>query len=210
MATTVDANEFAKQLIADKCRVLIESAKMLPDKELSIIKQAHAEYANSPTQSNFENIKKLILQTKYVEESIEYKNFNRGTFLVALNLIVNKCKETFPNHTTFFVNTARRLEKMDPDIRSSPKEMLKHYYQCIEDMENPKGDEHYMISYAKSIITKLLYDTVNDMTNIHESTVKIRSSGDVQPRKRLVFNKTPPNLKRYVRPTFSFKCQRPC
>ncbi|AIS92045.1 hypothetical protein [Erinnyis ello granulovirus] len=178
MESMVDAKEFAKQLIADKCRTLIESANMLPDKELAIIKKAHKEYSESPTMANFENIKKLILQTKYVEESVEYKNFNRGTFLIALNLIVNKCQDVFPNYKGFFVNTAKRLEGINPDMKSSPKEMLKHYYECIEEMENPKPDDHYMVSYAKSIVTKILYEAVSDMTNMNTNCVNLVGKSD--------------------------------
>ncbi|AAM70245.1 hypothetical protein [Phthorimaea operculella granulovirus] len=180
-ATTVCAKEFAKQLIADKCKRLIESENMLPEKVMAIVKRAHREYNESPTDENFNTIKDLILQTKYVEESVEYKNFNRGTFLIAINLIVNKCQDLFPNYKSFFVNAAKRLEKIDPDMKSSPKDMLKHYYECIEEMENPKVDDHYMVSYAKSICTRILYDCVADMTNVNGSTVNIHA-------KKLVLN----------------------
>nr|QNN89467.1 ORF43 [Pieris brassicae granulovirus] len=57
METTVDAKEFAKQLIADKCRTLIEAENMLPDKEMAIMKKAHKEYTESPNTANFNNIK---------------------------------------------------------------------------------------------------------------------------------------------------------
>nr|WPN08666.1 Ac106 [Cnaphalocrocis medinalis granulovirus] len=205
METTVDAKEFAKQLIADKCKNLIESANMLPEKEMAIMKQAHLEYTNCPNVTNFNNIKKLILQTKYVEESVEYKNFNRGTFLIALNLIVNKCQNVFPNHKAFFVTTSKRLEKIDPDMKSSPKDMLKHYYECIEEMENPKSDDHYMVAYAKSIMTKILYDAVSDMTNMNGSTLNLlTSSSDInndttpiikpQNKKLIMLKKAPTTL----------------
>ncbi|AAQ21645.1 unknown [Cryptophlebia leucotreta granulovirus] len=173
METTVDAKEFAKQLIADKCRSLIESENMLPEKEMAIIKKAHKDYTERPNTENFNKIKRLILQTKYVEESVEYKNFNRGTFLIAMNLIVNKCQDIFPNYKNFFINTSNRLQKIDPDIKASPKDMLKHYYECIEEMENPQTDDHYMISYAKSIITKILYESVSDMTNLNGNIINI-------------------------------------
>lgn len=114
METSVDAKEFAKQLIADKCRALIESENMLPDKEMAIIKRAHKEYTEHPNADTFNNIKRLILQTKYVEESVEYKNFNRGTFLIAMNLIVNKCQDIFPNYKGFFATTTKRLQKNRP------------------------------------------------------------------------------------------------
>nr|AUF82023.1 hypothetical protein [Cryptophlebia leucotreta granulovirus] len=173
METTVDAKEFAKQLIADKCRSLIESENMLPEKEMAIIKKAHKDYTERPNTENFNKIKRLILQTKYVEESVEYKNFNRGTFLIAMNLIVNKCQDIFPNYKNFFINTSNRLQRIDPDIKASPKDMLKHYYECIEEMENPQTDDHYMISYAKSIITKILYESVSDMTNLNGNIINI-------------------------------------
>lgn len=195
----VDAKEFAKQLIADKCRTLIENANMLPDKELAIVKKAHKEYSDSPTSANFDNIKKLILQTKYVEESVEYKNFNRGTFLIALNLIVNKCQDVFPNYKSFFTNTAKRLEGINPDMKASPKDMLKHYYECIEEMENPKPDDHYMVSYAKSIVTKILYETVSDMTTMNTNTINLNKKCSVNKNKPavvpLVFKQRKPNCK---------------
>ncbi|UXX41849.1 ac106 [Psilogramma increta granulovirus] len=212
MESMVDAKEFAKQLIADKCRSLIENANMLPDKELAIVKKAHKEYSESPTSANFENIKKLILQTKYVDESVEYKNFNRGTFLIALNLIVNKCQDVFPNYKCFFTNTAKRLEGINPDMRASPKDMLKHYYECIEEMENPKADDHYMVSYAKSIVTKILYETVSDMTNINVNTVNLENKCVVNNNKNkrvipLVFKQRKLNCKNtpiVLKPYFVF------
>lgn len=203
MGTSVDAKEFAKQLIADKCKTLIESANMLPDKEMAIIKQAHKEYTNVPSVENFNNIKKLILQTKYVEESVEYKNFNRGTFLIALNLIVNKCQDLFPNYRNFFLTTSKRLENINPDMKSSPKDMLKHYYECLDDIENPKSDDHYMVAYAKSIITKILYDTVSDMTNINGCAVTLQS--DKTKKHQLVFvNKRDNKLTVFTKPLFKF------
>lgn len=186
METTVDVKDFAKQLIADKCKLLIESEHMLPDKVMSIIKKAHKDYNDAPNETNFNNIKELILQTKYVEESVEYKNFNRGTFLIAVNLIVNKCQDYFPNYKSFFINAAKRLEKIDPDMKSSPKDMLKHYYECLNELENPHLDDHYMVSYAKSIVTKILYDAVADMTNVTGSAVTIPVAA-----KKLVLNKPP-------------------
>jgi hypothetical protein len=170
---TVDVKEFTKQLIADRCSMLIENENMLPDNVLSIIKRAHKEYKESPNERNFNNIKELISQTKYVEESVEYKNFNRGIFLIAMNLIVSKFQDVFPHYKPFFVNAAKRLEKVNPDMKSSPKAMLQHYHQCIEEMENPKPDDHYMISFAKEIVTKIFYDAVADMTNVGGSAVVI-------------------------------------
>ncbi|AAP85680.1 ORF_43 [Adoxophyes orana granulovirus] len=202
METSVDAKEFAKQLIADKCRQLIESENMLPPKEMSILKEAHKMYTQNPTIDNFNNVKKLILQTKYVEESVEYKNFNRGTFLIAMSLIVDKCQDVFPKYKGFLLSTASRLKKINPDMKSSPKEMLKHYYECIEEMENPKLDDHYMISYAKSILTKVLYDTVSEMSYINNSTVTLSSSSSNNIiKKKLTLHKRPANL---IDPYFVF------
>ncbi|AKN80789.1 hypothetical protein [Diatraea saccharalis granulovirus] len=198
METTVDAKEFAKQLIADKCKELIESENMLPDRELAIVRKAHREYTETPNFENFNNIKRLILHTKYVEESVEYKNFNRGTFLIALNLIINKCQHLFPNYKTFFLNTARRLEKINPDIKASPRDMLKHYYECIEEMENPHGEDHYMVSYAKSILSKILYDTVADMTTVTGSTVNI------EKKKKTIIPLVKKEYSNRVKPIFIF------
>ncbi|AER41476.1 hypothetical protein [Epinotia aporema granulovirus] len=163
-SVVVDAKEFAKQLITDKCRNLIESENLLPEKVMDIIRKAHDEYNECPNEQTFKNIKELICQTKYVEESVEYKNFNRGTFLIAVNLIVNKCRDYLPEYRVFFENMTRRLDKIDPDMKASPKDMLKHYYECIENLDSDKTDEHYMVSYAKSVLSKILYDTVADMT----------------------------------------------
>ncbi|AAG27338.1 PxORF40 peptide [Plutella xylostella granulovirus] len=181
---TVDVKEFTKQLIADRCSVLIEKANMLPDNVLSMIKRAHQEYKESPNDKNFNNIKELISQTKYVEESVEYKDFNRRIVLIAIKLIMGKSKDLFPNYKGFIENANKRLEKIDPDMKSSPKAMLQHYHQCMEEMENPKPDDHYMISFAKEIVTKIFYDAVADMTNVVGGAVSIETS------KKLLLNKT--------------------
>ncbi|AAS82692.1 ORF46 [Agrotis segetum granulovirus] len=183
---TVDVKEFTKQLIADRCSMLIESENMLPENVLSIIKRAHKEYKEVPNERNFNNIKELISQTKYIEESVEYKNFNRGIFLIAMNLIVSKCQDVFPHYKPFFANASKRLEKINPDMKSSPKAMLQHYHQCIEEMEHPKPDDHYMISFAKEIVTKIFYDAVADMTNMGGSAVVIAPASS----KELVLTKT--------------------
>ena len=189
METTVDAKEFAKQLIADKCKVLIETENMLPEKIMAMVRKAHRDYNECPSDANFNNIKELI-----------YKNFNRGTFLIAVNLIVNKCQDLFPNYKSFFANAAKRLEKIDPDMKSSPKDMLKHYYECIKEMENPQFDDHYMVSYAKSILTKILYDAVADMTSANSSTVSIPPATATPPPK-ILFKKP---LQRCPKPVFLF------
>lgn len=212
METAVDAKEFAKQLIADKCRTLIEAENMLPDKVMAMVKRAHQEYKDSPTDKNFNTIKELILQTKYVEESVEHKNFHRGTFLIAMNLIVKKCEGAFPAYGSFFARATRGLERLDPDIKSSPKDMLKHYYECIEELENPKADDHYMISYAKSVISKILYEAVADMTG--GGTAVIPAATGAAATRRLALTKRrpapprvpppPPRAPLLVRPLFEF------
>lgn len=182
---TVDVKEFTKQLIFDKCSTLIESKDLLPDSVMPLMKRAHKEYTESPNEKTFNNIKELISTTKYVEESVEYKNFNRGIFLIAVDLILLKLQEAFPHYKPFFVNARKQLDKVNPDIRSSPKGLLHHYLECIDEMENPKSDDHYMVSFAKEIVTKIFYDTVADMTNMGGSAVVIASLS-----KDTVINKT--------------------
>ncbi|AQQ80313.1 ORF46 [Betabaculovirus altermyunipunctae] len=170
---TVDVKEFTKQLIADRCSSLIENENMLPDNVLAMIKKAHTEYKETPNDTNFKNIKELISQTKYVEESVEYKDFNRRIVLIAFKLIMNKSKDVFPNYKSFLEIASKRLDKINPDMKSSPKAMLQHYHQCMEEMEHPKPDDHYMVSFAKEIVTKIFYDAVADMTNVSGSTVNL-------------------------------------
>lgn len=170
---TVDVKEFTKQLIADRCSSLIENENLLPDNVLAMIKKAHQEYKQTPNDTNFNNIKELISQTRYVEESVEYKNFNRRIFLIAVKLIMNKSKDVFPNYKSFLETNSKRLEIINPDMKSSPKAMLQHYHQCLEEMEHPKPDEHYMWSFAKEIVTKIFYDAVAEMTNVDGSTINL-------------------------------------
>lgn len=173
---TVDVKEFTKQLIADRCSNLIESENMLPENVLAMIKKAHTEYKQTPNDANFNNIKELISQTKYVEESVEYKDFNRRIVLIAFKLIMNKSKDIFPNYKSFLETASKRLDKINPDMKSSAKAMLQHYHQCMEEMERPKPDDHYMVSFAKEIVTKIFYDAVADMTNVAGSTVSLEST----------------------------------
>lgn len=170
---TVDVKEFTKQLIADRCSSLIENENMLPDNVLAMIKKAHSEYKQTPNDTNFNNIKELISQTKYVEESVEYKDFNRRIVLIAFKLIMNKSKDVFPNYKNFLETASKRLDKINPDMKASAKAMLQHYHQCMEEMEHPKPDDHYMVSFAKEIVTKIFYDAVADMTNVSGSTVNL-------------------------------------
>lgn len=170
---TVDVKEFTKQLIADRCSSLIENENLLPDNVLAMIKKAHLEYKQTPNDTNFNNIKELISQTRYVEESVEYKNFNRRIFLIAVKLIMNKSKDVFPNYKSFLETNSKRLEIINPDMKSSPKAMLQHYHQCLEEMEHPKPDDHYMWSFAKEIVTKIFYDAVAEMTNVNGSTINL-------------------------------------
>lgn len=170
---TVDVKEFTKQLIADRCSSLIENENLLPDNVLAMIKKAHLDYKQTPNDTNFNNIKELISQTRYVEESVEYKNFNRRIFLIAIKLIMTKSKDVFPHYKSFLETNSKRLDIINPDMKSSPKAMLQHYHQCLEEMEHPKPDDHYMWSFAKEIVTKIFYDAVAEMTNVNESTINL-------------------------------------
>ncbi|ABQ51985.1 hypothetical protein SlGVgp042 [Spodoptera litura granulovirus] len=182
---TVDVKEFTKQLIADRCSSLIENERMLPDNVLAIIKKAHQDYKESPNDRNFNNIKELISQTKYVEESVEYKDFNRRIVLIAFKLIMNKSKDLFPNYKPFLETAVKRLEKINPDMKSSAKAMLQHYHQCMEEMEHPKPDDHYMVSFAKEIVTKIFYDAVADMTNVAGSAVTLETTKNMVLKKAI-------------------------
>src|SRR5580704_2107611 len=119
----LNVKDFTKQLIADRCSVLIENGNLLPESVLNMVKRAHQQYKEAPSDQTFNNIKELISQTKYVEESVEYKNFNRGIFLLATTLIVKKMKDVFPNYGMFFANASKKLEKINPDMRHSAKAM---------------------------------------------------------------------------------------
>ncbi|QBQ01594.1 PlxyGVORF40-like protein [Hyphantria cunea granulovirus] len=213
---TVDVKEFTKQLIADRCSALIESANMLPQNVLCMIKRAHEEYRTSPNDHNFNNIKELISQTKYVEESVEYKDFNRRIVLIAFKLIMGKSRDLFPQYKPFLETACKRLETINPDMKSSPKAMLQHYHQCMEEMEHPKPDDHYMISFAKEIVTKIFYDAVADMTTVAGSAVTISPAVNAT-KAPLVLNRKRPQLfsvpapvekkqkhVKLVKPVFSF------
>ncbi|AKR17499.1 hypothetical protein [Mocis latipes granulovirus] len=215
---TVDVKEFTKQLIADRCSSLIENENLLPDNVMAMIKKAHLDYKQTPNDTNFNNIKELISQTRYVEESVEYKNFNRRIFLIAVKLIMNKSKDLFPNYKSFLETNSKRLDIINPDMKASPKAMLQHYHQCLEEMEHPKPDDHYMLSFAKEIVTKIFYDAVAEMTNVNGSTINLEPAAAKDIVLRKVVNDADNNVVKRKLVTIdidnnndnenSFKCKR--
>lgn len=210
----VDVKEFTKQLIADRCSMLIESESMLPDNVMQMIKRAHADFKDHPNEENFKNIKELVSQTKYVEESVEYKDFNRRIVLIAFKLIMSKSVDMFPSYKPFLESACRRLERINPDMKSSPKAMLQHYHQCMEEMDHPKPDDHYMISFAKEIVTKIFYDAVADMTNMDAGCVDMQKPPSTlsivdktiqtNRRKPLVELKPPSTPIYFLQPVYAF------
>ena len=108
--TTVNIEDFARQLIADKCSALIEREHMLPENILCIVKRARDDYFNNPSAKNYENIKWLFSQTKYVDDAIDYKDFNRRMLLIAFKFGLNKGKDYFKNYRGVLEVALKRLD----------------------------------------------------------------------------------------------------
>lgn len=170
---SIDIDLFAKQLIADKCSALIESERMLPDNILLIVKKARDDYFNNPTNKNYENIKKLFSQTKYVEDSIDYKDFNRRMLLIAFKFALNKSKDYFKNYKTVLSVALKRLDGINPDLKSSPRAMLQHYNECLNNLDNPNNDEHHLVTFGKEIATKIFIETIDIYSYNKKSTIEI-------------------------------------
>lgn len=158
---TINVDDFARQLIADKCSALIESENMLPSNILSIVKNARDEYFNNPSNKNYENIKKLFSQTKYVDDAIDYKDFNRRILLIAFKFALNKSKQYFKNYKSVLEVALKRLDGINPDLKSSPRAMLQHYNECLENLDNPRNNEHHLVTFAKEIATKIFIETID-------------------------------------------------
>lgn len=161
MDTAINVDVFARQLIADKCSALIESENMLPENILSIVKNARDEYFKNPSNKNYENIKKLFSQTKYVDDAIDYKDFNRRILLIAFKFGLNKSKTYFKNYKSVLEVAIKRLDGINPDLKSSPRAMLQHYNECLENLDNPRNDEHHLITFGKEIATKIFIETID-------------------------------------------------
>ncbi|ANF29689.1 ORF_41 [Catopsilia pomona nucleopolyhedrovirus] len=154
----VDVDTFARQLITDKCSALIESADLLPANILDIVKKARDKYFQEPTQKNYEYIKKLFLRTKYMDDSIDYKDFNRRILLIVFKFALNKSKNYFPSYKEIIEVAVKRLNKINPDLKSSPRAMLQHYNECLENLDNPITDEHHLVTFGKEVATKIFIE----------------------------------------------------
>ncbi|ABL76035.1 Mv-ORF83 peptide [Maruca vitrata nucleopolyhedrovirus] len=154
----VDVDTFARQLITDKCSALIKSADLLPANILDIVEKARDKYFEEPTQKNYEYIKKLFLRTKYMDDSIDYKDFNRRILLIVFKFALNKSSNYFPSYKEIIEVAIKRLNKINPDLKSSPRAMLQHYNECLENLDNPVTDEHHLLTFGKEVATKIFIE----------------------------------------------------
>jgi DNA mismatch repair ATPase MutS len=205
---SINIDDFARKLIADKCSALIESERMLPDNILSIVKNVRDEYLKNPTPSNYENIKKLFNQTKYVDDAIDYKDFNRRILLIAFKFGINKSKDHFKNYSKVLDVALRRLDKINPDLKSSPRAMLQHYNECLDNLDNAnKNDEHHLITFAKEIATKIFIETIDLYSNNNKSPIEMNYQ---EPTTSAFLVAAANNIKRKkIKPTPSFKIVTP-
>ncbi|AXS67765.1 ac106-like protein [Cryptophlebia peltastica nucleopolyhedrovirus] len=161
MDLNIDIDDFTRLLIADKCNALIAAERMLPENILAIVKSARDNYFDDPSPKNYENIKKLFSQTKYVDDAVDYKDFNRRIMLIAFKFALNKSKEYFKNYKSVLEVALKRLDGINPDLKSSPRAMLQHYNECLENLDNPRNDEHHLVTFAKEIATKIFIETID-------------------------------------------------
>ncbi|AHH82676.1 ORF-87 [Buzura suppressaria nucleopolyhedrovirus] len=157
----INIDVFVRQLIADKCSALIESEGLLPDDHLVVVKQARDEYFKNPTNKNYDYIKRLFSQTKFVDDSIESKDFHRRIMLIVFKLALNKSKTYFVNYKSVLEVALKRLDGINPDLKSSPRALLQHYNECLDRLDNPRNEEHHLISFAKEIATKIFIETID-------------------------------------------------
>jgi len=176
---SLNIDDFARKLIADKCSALIESERMLPDNILTIVKNVRDEYFKNPTPKNYENIKNLFSQTKYVDDSIDYKDFNRRILLIAFKFAINKSKDHFKNYIHVLDVAIKRLDKINPDLKSSPRAMLQHYNECLENLDNPRNDEHHLLTFGKEIATKIFIETIDLYSCSNKSSIELSSANVV-------------------------------
>ncbi|BAC67361.1 hypothetical protein AhnVgp110 [Adoxophyes honmai nucleopolyhedrovirus] len=158
---TINVDDFSRLLIADKCNALIAAEKMLPDNILSIVKNARDNFFANPSTKNYETIKKLFNQTKYVDDGIDYKDFNRRVLVIAIKFALNRSKDYFPNYKSVLELALKRLETINPDLKSSPRAMLQHYNECLENLDNPYAGENHLITFAKEIFSKMFIETID-------------------------------------------------
>ncbi|AIU41336.1 ac106 [Sucra jujuba nucleopolyhedrovirus] len=158
---TINIDVFVRQLIADKCSALIESEGMLPADHLAVLKRARDEYFSNPTHKNYDYLKRLFGQTKYVDDAIESKDFHRRVMLIGFKLALNKAKCYFNNYRSVLEVAVKRLDGINPDLKCSPRALLQHYNECLEKLDNPRNDEHHLVSFAKEIAAKIFIETID-------------------------------------------------
>ncbi|BAE72337.1 ORF48 peptide [Hyphantria cunea nucleopolyhedrovirus] len=154
----VDVDTFARQLITDKCSELIENESLLPANILHVVKQARDKYFEEPSPKNYEYVKKLFLRTKYMDDSIDYKNFNRRVLLIVFKFALNRSSGYFPSYKELIEVAVKRLNKINPDLKSSPRAMLQHYNECLENLDSPVTDEHHLVTFGKEVATKIFIE----------------------------------------------------
>ncbi|AAC59106.1 unknown [Orgyia pseudotsugata multiple nucleopolyhedrovirus] len=154
----VDVDTFARQLITDKCSELIETENLLPANILHVVKQARDKYFEDPSVKNYEYVKNLFLRTKYMDDSIDYKNFNRRVLLIVFKFALNRGSGYFPSYRELIEVAVKRLNKINPDLKSSPRAMLQHYNECLENLDNPVTDEHHLLTFGKEVATKMFIE----------------------------------------------------
>ncbi|AEN04024.1 ORF103 [Helicoverpa armigera SNPV] len=173
---SIDVDDFAKQLIADKCSALIESNKMLSPDMMAMVKLARDEYFKDPSSKNYEILKKLIGHTKYVDDSIDCKDFNRRMLLIAIKVSASRARDYFNKYKTVFELALKRLDSINPDIRSSPSALLQHYKECLDNLDNPRKDEHHLVTFAKEIATKIFIDTIDVYSYTNKSSIQMTTT----------------------------------
>lgn len=192
----VDVDTFARQLITDKCSALIKSADLLPANILEIVEKARDKYFEEPTQKNYEYIKKLFLRTKYMDDSIDYKDFNRRILLIVFKFALNKSTNYFPSYKEIIEVAIKRLNKINPDLKSSPRAMLQHYNECLENLDNPVTDEHHLLTFGKEVATKIFIEAFEySYTNTNAISMDKTDEFDfIKPALKPLPDARPPSL----------------
>ncbi|AAR28887.1 ORF123 [Leucania separata nucleopolyhedrovirus] len=176
---TIDVDDFAKHLIAHKCSTLIEKEKMVPDSILAVVRSARDEYFKNPSPHNYGVIKRLFSQTKYVDDSIDQKNFERRLAMIAFRFVLNKSKDIFPTNKSIIDMALKRLQTIDPDIKSSPKALLNHYNDSLNKLDDPVfNDEHHLITFGKEVATKIFIDSIDVYSHTKTGSVEMTLKSD--------------------------------
>ncbi|AGR56937.1 hypothetical protein [Choristoneura occidentalis alphabaculovirus] len=171
----VDVDTFARQLITDKCSELIETENLLPANILHVVKQARDKYFEDPSPKNYDYVKNLFLRTKYMDDSIDYKNFNRRVLLIVFKFVLNRGSGYFSSYKELIEVAVKRLNKINPDLKSSPRAMLQHYNECLENLDNPVSDEHHLITFGKEVATKIFIEAF-EFSYANTNEIKLTTS----------------------------------